>query len=130
NGPVHILLDFRVQHVLMLFVKWLGNLHREDRLILRKVGKDRGRRRPLRRCYALRRQGRRLILTLSLVLRDRFAGKHDRLISRRRAVIVVATGSSGRRCRPLESRFRPATSCPVAAVKAVVPRFITRRFIT
>src|ERR1019366_4479646 len=110
--------------MLMLFVKWLGNLRREDWLILRKVRNDGGRHWPLGRGCALRRQSRRLILTLSLVLRDRFARKHDRLISRRRAIIVVATGSSGRRCRPLESRFRSAASCTVAAVKAVVPSFI------
>src|ERR1700676_2955571 len=97
-----------MQHMLMLFVEWLGNLRREDRLIFGKVRDDRrrhDRRRPLRRCCALRRQSRALILnlTLSLVLGDRFAGKQDRLISRGRAVIVVATGTSRRR-RSLESR--------------------------
>src|ERR1035437_2052898 len=108
----------------MPFVKWLGNSRRKDWLILGEVRNDARRHGPLRRGCAPRRQSRRLILTLSLVLRDRFARKHDRFISRRRAIIVVATGSSGRRCRPVESRFRSAASCTVAAVKAVVPRFI------
>src|ERR1019366_3927650 len=109
----------------MLFVKWLGNLRREDRLIFRKIRHDRGRRGPLRLC-TLRRQSRTLILTqtLALVLRDRFAGKQDRLISRGRSVIVVATGTSGRRSRPLESRVRPAASRTVAAVEAFVPWFV------
>src|ERR1039457_899803 len=108
----------------MLFVKWLRHFRPKKLVLLRGGRNEGGRHWPLRRGCALRRQSRRLILTLSLVLRDRFARKHDRLISRRRAIIVVATGSSGRRCRPLESRFRSAASCTVAAVKAVVPRFI------
>src|SRR5580704_14555900 len=121
----------------MLLVKRLGNLRGENRLIFRKVRRDRrrhNRRRPLRRCCVLHRQSWSFVLTLiptlSLVLGDRFTGKQDRLISRGRSVIVVATGTSGRRCRSLESRVRPTASRPVAAVKAVVPwldtRFITR----
>src|ERR1700730_1834374 len=126
----------------MLFVKWLGNLPGENRLILGKVRCDRrrhDRRRPLRWCCFLRRQSRSLILilililiptltltlTLSLVLGDRFAGKQYRLIPRRRSVIVVATGTSSRR-RSLESRARPAAPLTLAAIEAVVPWFDTR----
>src|SRR5208283_1663794 len=139
SGPVHLFLDldFRVGHVIMLLVKWLGNFRRENRLILGKACNDRGRRQWQTRC-ALRRRSRKFALppaatrtftrsltrtlaqTLALVLRDRFAGEQDRLISRRRSVIVVATGTSGRR-RPLESRVRPAPSRTVAAAKAVIP---------
>src|SRR3984893_17554111 len=100
----------------MLLVKRLGNLRGENRLIFSKVRRDRrrhDRRRPLRRCCVLHRQNRSCVLTLiptltlSLVLGDRFAGKQDRLISRGRSVIIVATGSSGRRCRWLGLRVRP-----------------------
>src|ERR1700675_3693332 len=133
---MHFFINFRVRHVLMLFVKWLGNLRREHRLIFGKVRRDRCRhdwRRPLRRCCVLRRQSRSLILTLiptltlalSLVLGDRFAGKQYRLIPRGRSVIVVATGTSSRR-RSLESRVRSAASRTLAAIEAVVPWFDTR----
>src|SRR6266403_5703336 len=127
---MHLLITFRFPHMLMLFVKWLGNLRREHRLIFRKVGYDRRLRRPRRR-RTLGWQGRTLTqtltetlaLTVSLILRDRFAGKHDRLIPRGRSVIVVATGTCGRRCRSLESRVRPAASRTVASAKAFVPYF-------
>ena len=64
-----------------------------------------------RQCSAVATLGRRKLrrLTLPLVLRDRFARKHDRLISRRRSVIVIAADAGGRRW-PLESRIRPAAS--------------------
>jgi hypothetical protein len=42
------------------------------------------------------------------------------LISRRRSVIVIATGAGGRR-RPLESRVRSAASRTIATTKTVVP---------
>ena len=67
-----------------------------------------------------------LTLRLPLVLRDRFAGKHDRLISRRRPVIVVATGTRAGGAGPLESRVGSAASGTVAAAKTVVSRFISR----
>src|SRR5271170_1646009 len=101
--------------MLMLFVKWLGNLRGENRLIFGKVCCDCGRHRSIPR-----RHGRSLSLTLTLILRDRFAGEHDRLISRWWAVIVIATDPRGRR-RPLESRIRPAASGTFAAVRAVAP---------
>src|SRR5258706_14637279 len=113
----------------MLFVEWLGSLRREDRLIVGKISRDRLRHNwcwPPRRFCALRRQSRALILilTLSLVLGDRFARKQDWLVTRGRSVIVVATGTSSRR-RSLESRVRPTASRTVAAAKTVVPRFDT-----
>src|SRR5260370_39775781 len=120
----------------MLFVKWLGNLRRDHRLIFGKVRSDRRRHdlnRPLHRCCVLRPQSRPFILTLipalaltlSLVFGNRFAGKQYWLISRGRSVIVVATGTSSRR-RSLESRVRPASSRTLAAIKAVVPWFNAR----
>src|SRR5258708_7499231 len=114
----------------MLFVEWLGSLRREDRLIVGKVRRSRARHNwcgPHRRFCALRRQSRALILilTLSLVLGDRFARKQDWLVTRGRSVIVVATGTSSRR-RSLESRIRPTASRTVAAAKTVVPRFVPR----
>src|SRR5258708_27904142 len=115
----------------MLFVEWLGSLRREDGLIVGKISRDRlGHNRcwPPRRFCARRRQSRALILililTLSLILGDRFARKQDWLITRGRSVIVVATGTSSRR-RSLESRVRPTASRTVAAAKTVVPRFDT-----
>src|SRR5260221_5695869 len=115
----------------MLFVEWLGSLRREDRLIVGKISRDRLRHNrcwPPRRFCARRRQSRALILililTLSLILGDRFARKQDWLITRGRSVIVVATGQSRRR-RSLESRVRPSASRTVAAAKTVVPRFDT-----
>src|SRR5580692_5856779 len=106
-------------------MEWLGNGRREDRLIFRKVGNDRGRYRPFRRRYnGLRRRRlafgriRTRALTLALILRNRFAGKDDRLISRRRSVIVIAADTRGCRC-PLKLRVRPAASGTVAAAKPV-----------
>src|SRR5258708_30396348 len=115
----------------MLFVEWLGSLRREDRLIVGKISRDRLRHNrcwPPRRFCARRRQSRALILililTLSLILGDRFARKQDWLITRGRSVIVVATGTSSRR-RSLASRVRPTPSPTVAAATTVVPRFDT-----
>src|SRR5260221_10807394 len=117
----------------MLFVEWLGSLRREDRLIVGKISRDRLRHNrcwPPRRFCARRRQSRALILilTLSLILGDRFARKQDWLITRGRSVIVVATGTSSRR-RSLESRVRPTASRTVAAAKTVVPRFVPWLFV-
>src|ERR1700730_5609120 len=100
----------------MLLVKRLGHLRGEHGLIFREAPRDRrrdNRRRPLRRCCVLHLQSWPFVLTLiptltlplSLVLGDRFAGKQERLISRGRSVIVVATGTSSWR-RSLESRVR------------------------
>src|SRR5713226_5673797 len=127
---MNFFINFRVRHVFMLFVKWLGNFSRENRLIFGKARCDRrrhDRRRPLRQCRVLRPQGWSFILTLipalaltlPLVFGNRFAGKQYWLISRGRPVIVVATGTSSRR-RSLESRVRPASSRTLAAIKAVV----------
>ena len=121
NGLIHLFINFRRRHMLMLFVKRLGNLDCEDRLIFGEVRYDRRRRRLLR-CCRLGRRSRALTLTLRLVLilRDRFARKNDGLVSRRRSVIVVATDASGRRWA-LESRVRRAAAGTVVAAKTFVP---------
>src|SRR5208282_1039146 len=132
SGSVLFFINFCFGHMLMLLVERFGNLRRKDRFIFRKAGNDggRNRRQRSRRCCALRWQSWTLILTLPLplVLRDRFAGKHDRLISGRRSVIVVVPGPRRRRRGPLESRVRPAAAGTVAPAKAVVSRF-TPRFV-
>ena len=69
NGLIHLFINFRRRHMLMLFVKRLGNLDCEDRLIFGEVRYDRRRRRLLR-CCRLGRRSRALTLSLALILRD------------------------------------------------------------
>ena len=122
--PLHFFINFRVGLVLMLFVERLGNLSCKNRLILWKIRCDR--RRQFHAC-TLSQQSWNVTRTrrLTLILRDRFAGKQDGLISRGRSVIVVASGARGGRCHwPLESRIRSAASRTVAAVEAFVTLII------